>query len=575
MTRILGISADYHDSAACLLEEGRIVAALQEERFSRIKHDSSFPSRSIEEILRIGHCEVGDLDYLVFYEKPFVKLERILETYFRHCPRGLASYLKAMPIWMKEKVWIKERIKKKLAYEGKILFADHHESHAASAFFPSPFSSAALLTIDAVGEWTTTTLGQAKGNEMHLDSEILFPHSLGLLYTTFTYYLGFRVNSGEYKVMGLAPYGKPVYQDLIEEHLIQVHPDGSFQLNGDYFNFEAGLKMASSRFEKLFEGPPRKPEDPLSQKHKDLAASIQKVTEKVVLRMCHHLHKTTGEKNLCMAGGVALNSVANGRILRETAFQKIWVQPAAGDAGGALGAALAVWHRFLGKPRAQPTETAAGDQQRGSLLGTRYNNSRVRACLDAMGASYQQMEDSPLMGKVAQVLSGGGMVGWFQGSMEFGPRALGNRSILADPQNVNAQDLINHRVKFRESFRPFAPAIMEEHVASYFELDCSSPYMLLVAPVRPEKRSLIPAVTHIDGSARIQTVNPTQNLKFHRLLEEFHKLTGCPILLNTSFNVRGEPIVESPRQAFQCFMATGLDFLIIENFFLDKKEQTC
>jgi len=573
MTRILGISAYYHDSAACLLEDGRIVAALQEERFSRLKHDSAFPSQSIAKLLQIGHCQVSDLDYVVFYEKPFVKLERILETYLRHCPRGLSSYLKAMPIWIKEKVWIKEWITKQLEYDGEILFADHHESHAASAYYPSPFSSAAVLTIDAVGEWTTTTMGQAESNKIHLNSEICFPHSLGLLYTTFTYYLGFRVNSGEYKVMGLAPYGNPRYAELIEKNLIQISEDGSFQLNGDYFNFETGLKMASSRFEKLFGGPPRKPEDPLTQRDQDLAASIQKVIEKAVLRICQHLHKSTGEKNLCMAGGVALNSVANGRILRETDFQDLWIQPAAGDAGGALGAALAVWHQFLDRPRPEPTQAAPVDQQRGSLLGTRHDNAEIRECLDTIGASYVELEDSLLMDKVARKLAEGGIVGWFQGPMEFGPRALGNRSILADPQYGETRDLINSRVKFRESFRPFAPAIMEEHTADYFELECPSPYMQLVAPVRPEKRSSIPAVTHIDGSARIQTVNPTNNPRFYRLLKEFQKHTGCPILLNTSFNVRGEPIVESPLQAYKCFTRTGLDGLVLENFYLEKKDQ--
>ncbi|MEE8350512.1 MAG: carbamoyltransferase [Acidobacteriota bacterium] len=572
MTKILGISAYYHDSAACLLDDGRIIAALQEERFSRLKHDSSFPSQAIARILRIGQLTVADLDYVVFYEKPFVKLERILETYLRHCPRGLASYLKAIPVWMKEKIWIKEWIRKELEYDGEILFSDHHESHAASAYYPSPFSSAALLTIDAVGEWTTTALGQAQGNEIVLESDISFPHSLGLLYTTFTYYLGFRVNSGEYKVMGLAPYGDPTYSDLIENHLIHIDEDGSFQLNTSYFNFETGLKMASSQFEKLFGGPPRKPDTPLSQRHRDLAASIQKVTEKVILRMCRHLYKSTGKKHLCMAGGVALNSVANGRILRETDFQDLWIQPAAGDSGGALGAALVVWHRFLGKPRHRHSETS-GDQQRGSLLGTRHDNPEVRQCLDTIGATYQEFDDSTLMEKVARTLAQGGIGGWFQGPMEFGPRALGNRSILADPRNEEARDLINTRVKFRESFRPFAPAIMEEHASAYFELDRPSPYMQVVAPVKAEMRGRIPAVTHIDGSARIQTVNSTTNPRFHRLLEEFHKQTSCPLLLNTSFNVRGEPIVESPRQAYQGLMRMGLDFLVIENCFLDKKDQ--
>ncbi|MEE2822817.1 MAG: carbamoyltransferase [Acidobacteriota bacterium] len=573
MTKILGISAYYHDSAACLLDEGRIIAALQEERFSRIKHDHSFPSRSITEIFRIAQCTVEDLDYVVFYEKPFIKLERILTTYLRHCPQGLPSYLKAMPIWMKEKVWTKEQITKQLKYDGEVLFADHHESHASSAYYPSPFPSAALLTIDSVGEWTTTALGHAQGNKIHLDKEIRFPHSLGLLYSTFTYYLGFRVNSAEYKVMGLAPYGNPIYSDQIEKHLIQFHEDGSFHLNEDYFDFETGLKMTSFRFEKLFGMPPRKPESPLLQKHKDLAASIQRVLEKAVLRICRHLHKHTRQKYLCMAGGVALNSVINGRILRETDFQDIWIQPAAGDAGGALGAALAIWHRFLGKPRLQPVQVPTNDQQLGSLLGTRYTDMQIRQYLDSVRARYQELESPTLMEKVAHALSQGAIVGWFQGAMEFGPRALGNRSILADPTKKNVREQINARIKFRESFRPFAPAILEEHMADYFDLTRRSPYMLIVAPVKSKKRSRIPAVTHVDGSARIQTVSQTSNPRFHQLLEEFNKQTGCPILLNTSFNVRGEPIVESPAQAYRCFMSTGLDFLVVQNFLLSKRDQ--
>ncbi|MDA2923509.1 carbamoyltransferase, partial [Acidobacteria bacterium AH-259-L09] len=551
----------------------RIVAALQEERFSRRKHDSSFPSKAIAAVLKIGQCSVSDLDYVVFYEKPFSKLERLLETYLRHCPRGFASYLKAIPVWIKEKIWMKELIRRKLEYEGEILFADHHESHAASAFYPSPFESAALLTVDAVGEWTTTALGRGKGSEIQLESEIRFPHSLGLLYTTFTYYLGFEVNSGEYKVMGLAPYGNPTYQNLIQERLIDIHEDGSFRLNTEFFDFETGLKMASSRFEQLFGAAPRKPNDPLSQEHKDIAASIQKVTEEVILRMCKHLRRKTGEKYLCMAGGVALNCVANGRVMREVGFEDLWIQPAAGDAGGALGAALAVWHRFLGHPRSKSTGLQVCDQQQGSLLGTEYDKDEIRACLDSQGAKYEELQDSSLITKTAQVLAQGAVIAWFQGRMEFGPRALGNRSILADPRKPDMHKLINLRVKFRESFRPFAPAVMQNHVSKYFELDCSSPYMLLVAPVRDSKRCEIPAVTHVDGSARIQTVGKADNPRFHRLLEEFQGQTGSSVLLNTSFNVRGEPIVESPQQAYQCFMRTGIDFLSIGNFFLSKRDQ--
>lgn len=571
--RILGISAFYHDSAACLLEDGRIVAALQEERFSRRKHDSSFPAQAMAAALHLGRCSIKDVDYVVFYEKPFVKFERLLETYLSHCPRGFTSYLKAIPIWIKEKIWIKETIGRRLEYGGEVLFADHHESHAASAFYPSPFRSAAILTIDAVGEWTTTAFGRGRENDLQLESELRFPHSLGLLYTAFTYYLGFEVNSGEYKVMGLAPYGRPIYESLIQNHLVNIQEDGSFRLNTEYFDFETGLKMTSGAFDRLFGGPPRKPETALTQNHKDIAASVQKVTEEIILRTARRLHRQTGERSLCLAGGVALNCVANGRILRETDFEDLWVQPAAGDAGGALGAVLAVWHRFLGNNRncASPGD----DRQNGSLLGTSYSSDEIRSFLESVGARYQELNEENLNTQTAHVLAEGGIVGWFQGAMEFGPRALGSRSILADARRPDMKDRINLRVKFRESFRPFAPAVLEEQVSEYFELDRPSPYMLLVAPVLEGRRAEIPSVTHVDGSARIQTVSRRTNPRFYGLLQEFQEQTGCAVLLNTSFNIVGEPIVESPEQAYQCFMRTGMDLLVLENCVLRKKDQPC
>ncbi|MFZ0428041.1 MAG: carbamoyltransferase [Acidobacteriota bacterium] len=571
MARVLGISAFYHDSAACLVEDGRVVAALQEERFSRLKHDSAFPERAVSAALRIGGRSMGELDCVVFYEKPFMKLERLLDTYVRNCPRGLASYLKAMPVWFREKLWIKEQIRRQLEFDGPILFADHHESHAASAFFASPFESAALLTLDGVGEWTTTSLGRGRGTRIELLSEVRFPHSLGLLYTAFTYYLGFRVNSGEYKVMGLAPYGTPRYEDLIREHLIQVNDDGSFRLDTRYFNYETGLRMTSRRFDELFGGPPRRPGSQLDQRHKDLAASIQKVTEDVVLKICGHLRRESGEKHLCMAGGVALNCVANGRILREAGFEDLWVQPAAGDAGGALGAALAVSYGQMGLESRVPGEAPGGHWN--TLLGTAYADAEIRSVLDSHGARYERLTEDDLLARTAAVLEQGGVVGWFQGRMEFGPRALGSRSILADARRPDMQDHINARIKYRESFRPFAPAVLEESVSDYFKLDRPSPYMLIVADVQDDKRGVIPAVTHVDGSARVQTVGRADNPRFHGLLRAFAQRTGCPVLLNTSFNVRGEPIIESPEQAYQCFMRTGLDLLVIGDFLLEKERQ--
>ncbi len=571
MARVLGISAFYHDSAACLVDGGQVTAALQEERFSRVKHDSSFPARAVSAALEIGGCGVSDLEAVVFYEKPFMKLERLLDTYVRNCPRGLVSYLKAMPVWFKEKLWIKDMIRRELAFEGPVLFSDHHESHAASAFYPSPFESAALLTLDGVGEWTTTSLGRGRGNRIELLSEVRFPHSLGLLYTAFTYYLGFRVNSGEYKVMGLAPYGVPRYQDLIREHLISVRDDGSFRLNTRYFAYETGLRMTSRRFDELFGGPPRRPGSPITEKHKDIAASIQKVTEEVILKICRHLRQQTGERALCMAGGVALNCVANGRILRESGFRDLWVQPAAGDAGGALGAALAVSYAHLGQER--PIGTGNDKGHWNTLLGTVYDADQIRSVLDSHNAIYARLPENELLSRTAEALDGGAVVGWFQGRMEFGPRALGSRSILADARRPDMKDRINARIKYRESFRPFAPAVLEESVARYFELDRPSPYMLIVADIRADRDGSIPAVTHVDGSARVQTVNAADHPRFHRLLECFAGRTGCPVLLNTSFNVRSEPIIESPEQAYQCFMRTGLDLLVIGDFVLEKHRQ--
>ena len=571
--RILGISAFYHDSAAALLCDGRVVAALQEERFSRKKNDPGFPTRAAAAALRIGGCCANDLDFVVFYEKPFRKFERLLETYLKHCPRGLLSYLKAMPRWIKEKIWIKEEIRRRLDYSGDVLFADHHESHAASAFYPSPFDAAAILTVDAVGEWTTTALGRGEDHQLFLEAELRFPHSLGLLYSAFTYYLGFKVNSGEYKLMGLAAYGHPAYADQIRDQVVEIREDGSLRLNLDFFDFEAGLKMTSRRFENGFGGPPRQAYEPLTQRHKDLAASIQKVTEDAILKMCRHLKHRTAEKNLCMAGGVALNCVANGRVLRESGFDDLWVQPASGDAGGSLGAALALWHRFVGARRPSPSTAPGGDSQHGSLLGTSYDKQEIRAYLESQHAVWEEVQEAPLLERTAAALAQGNIVGWFQGRMEFGPRALGSRSLLADPRTEQVRDRLNARVKFREWFRPFAPAIPVEEVGRFFELDRPSPYMLIVSQVRPGAISKIPAVSHVDGSARVQTVNREHSPRFHRLLLEFGRITGCPVLLNTSFNVRGEPVVESPHQAFECFMRTDIDCLVLGDFWLSKRDQ--
>ena len=591
---ILGISAYYHDSAACLVRDGEIVAAAQEERFSRQKHDHRFPQNAVSYCLREGGIKPPDLDYVVFYDKPLQKFERLLETYLDYAPGGIRSFLQAMPLWLREKFWIREHIAKQCNYDGKLLFTEHHESHAASAFFPSPFESAAILTIDGVGEWATSAYGRGHDNEIHLLGEIHFPHSLGLLYSAFTYYTGFKVNSGEYKVMGLAPYGEPRYTEKILDELIDLRDDGSLRLNMKYFNYCGGLTMTSKAFDQLFDGPPRKPETRITQREMDLARSVQEVTELAMLKMARHVHKETGEKNLCLAGGVALNCVANGRVLREGPFEQIWIQPAAGDAGGALGAALSVWYQHLGNSRSMVQVCRGGiDGMKGSYLGPSYSHGDIEAFLEGSGARYRRLPQREVIEKAARALANEKVVGWFQGRMEFGPRALGARSILGDPQSSKMQSLMNLKIKFRESFRPFAPSVLREAVADYFEMDCDSPYMLLVAPVRQEirrqmsaeqqelfgidklniPRSTIPAITHVDYSARVQTVRRDENEMYYDLISEFARLTGCPVVVNTSFNVRGEPIVCSPEDAYKCFMRTEMDMLVLEDFVLEKEEQ--
>jgi carbamoyltransferase len=597
MAAILGISAFYHDSAAALVLDGEIVAAAQEERFTRRKHDPGFPRHAIAYCLREAGLIPSQLDYIAFYDKPFCKFERLLETYLAYAPRGLRSFSRAIPVWLTEKLFLRRAIRR--GFDGPVraplLFLDHHESHAASAFFPSPFDEAAILTLDGVGEWSTTTCGTGAGNRIRLTHHLRFPHSLGLLYSAFTFYCGFKVNSGEYKLMGLAPYGRPVYQDAITRFLMDLKPDGSFRLNMKYFNFAQGLTMTGRRFHTLFGGPPRSPEAKIEQRHVDLAASIQAVTEEVLLRMVRDLHQQTGRKNLVLAGGVALNCVANGRLLREGPFEALWIQPAAGDAGGALGAALFVWHQLLNRPRSP----GGGDAQKGSFLGPHFSSQEVGRFLDAQGVAHQHFDDEAgLLEHVAELLAEGKVVGWFQGRMEFGPRALGTRSILGDPRSPTMQATMNLKIKFRESFRPFAPAVLQEHAHHWFGLASGqeSPYMLLVAPILPQHRvpipaeqlevmaghpdlcrrvnvirSTVPAVTHVDYSARVQTVDRQRNPRFHRLLETFHRLTGCPMLVNTSFNVRGEPIVCTPEQAWRCFLATGLDVLVLEDRVLHKE----
>jgi carbamoyltransferase len=595
---ILGISAYYHDSAAALIEDGKIVAAVQEERLSRKKHDARFPIRAVAWCLANASISITDLSYVVFYDKPWIKFERMLETYLTFAPRGLKSFLTAMPLWLKEKLNLKSVLKRELATVGgcrqsqlpRLLFTEHHEAHAASAFFASPFESAAVLCLDGVGEWATTSLWLGEGNQLTPQWEIDFPHSLGLLYSAFTYYTGFKVNSGEYKLMGLAPYGEPRYVDLILTHLIDLKPDGSFRLNLDYFNYTTGMTMTGRKFAHLFDGPPRQPEAPLTQREMDLARSIQMVTEEVILRLARTARNELGAEYLCMAGGVALNCVANGKVLRENLFRDIWVQPAAGDAGGAIGAALAGWHCYAGQPR----RAVEGDLMRGSFLGPSYDSDYIGQFLEGTGAPFERLSDERLVQTVAELISRGAVVGWFQGPMEFGPRALGNRSIIGDARSPKMQSVMNLKIKFRESFRPFAPAVLYERVGDYFVLDRPSPYMALVAPVREElrtpltaeqeqffgieklnvPRSTIPAITHVDYSARVQTVHQDTNPRFYQLLRRFEALTGCAVVVNTSFNVRGEPIVCSPEEAYRCFMRTGIDYLVLENFLLDKKTQT-
>ncbi len=588
---ILGISAFYHDSAACLLEDGDVVAAVSEERLTRKKGDPAFPARAVEFCLRQGGITVKDLASVGFYDKPILKFERILATYVGVVPRGFGQFLKAGPLWIKEKLWMENDLRKQLGdYEGPLLFAEHHESHAASAFYPSPFEEAAILTMDGVGEWATASMGVGRGAEITLTRELRWPDSLGLLYSAFTYYTGFKVNSGEYKVMGLAPYGDPKYVQLIYEHLIDLKEDGSFRLNQEYFNYLAGLTMVNGKFEKVFGGPPRQPETKLTQREMDLARSVQDVCEEVMMRMARTAHRESGSENLCLAGGVALNCVGNGKILREGPFKRLWIQPAAGDAGGALGVAQLIWHRHGKQPR---TVVPGKDSMRGAYLGPSYTDADVEAFLKSVGAVYHRLERTPLLDATAKLLAEEKIVGWFNGRMEFGPRALGSRSILGDPRSPRMQAQMNIKIKFREGFRPFAPSVLRERVNDWFEMDCDSPYMLLVAPVKkerqvpmtPEQRKLwglellnvpksdIPAVTHIDYSARVQTVARDVNPDYYDLIKTFERLTGCPVVVNTSFNVRGEPIVCTPKDAHTCFMRTHIDALVLGPFLLHKQEQ--
>jgi carbamoyltransferase len=596
--KILGVSAYYHDSAACLVVDGKIVGAAQEERFSRKKHDFRFPTSAIKYCLQEAACQPKEIDYVVFYDKPFLKFERLLETYFAYAPKGYRSFVKALPIWLKDKLFqksvicdeLKVQLDSDVEWSERLLFSEHHLSHAASAFFPSPFADSAILTMDGVGEWATTSLAIGRGNQLETIKEIHFPHSLGLLYSAVTYYLGFKVNSGEYKVMGLAPYGNPKYADLIKEHLIDIADDGSFSLNMDYFDFCTGLTMTGRKFDGLFGGPPRKSESRLTQREMDLAASLQLVTEEVVLRLAANIADSTGQKNLCLAGGVALNCVANGKLLRANIFDKIWIQPAAGDAGGAIGAALGAYHLMLGHER---NITAGMDSMNGSYLGPSYEQKDIEARLSATGAIYSSLSEKEMIEQTARALADGKAVGWHQGRMEFGPRSLGGRSILADSRSEHMQKLLNLKVKFRESFRPFAPSILREDLEDWFQMAVDSPYMLLVSDVATARRremteqeqalfgidklnvprSSIPAVTHVDYSARIQTVHSETNPLYYALIKRFKELTGCPVLVNTSFNVRGEPIVATPEDAFRCFMGTELDILVVGNAFMDKTRQ--
>ena len=596
--KILGISAYYHDAAACLLESGDITAAAQEERFTRKKHDAQFPRHAIDYCLAEAGVSITGLDAVVFYDKPLVKFERLIETYIADAPRGFRSFLTAMPIWLKEKLYLKSLLKKELADLAgsskkalpQLLFAEHHQSHAASAFFPSPFDEAAVLCMDGVGEWATTSVWLGKGNQLTPLWQIDFPHSLGLLYSAFTYFTGFKVNSGEYKLMGLAPYGTPRHVDVIRDHLIDIKADGTFRLQMDYFDYATGLRMTNEKFSALFSREPRAPESALTQDDMDIAASVQAVTEEIVLKIAQTIHRETAVDHLCLAGGVSLNCVANGRLLREGPFKRLWVQPAAGDAGGALGCALAVWHQYADKPR---QSSGAMDRMRGAYLGPSFSSDEISAALDQLGAEYHVHRDEDLFSLLAELLDQGKVLGWFQGRMEFGPRALGARSIIGDPRKTDMQSVMNLKIKYRESFRPFAPAVLNERVADYFDQTTESPYMLLVANVQNDRRKIvepsdgtlfgieqlkqirseIPAVTHVDYSARLQTVHRDTNPRFHALLEAFDAKTGCPVVVNTSFNVRGEPIVCSPTDAYRCFMRTEMDCLVVENYLLLKKEQ--
>ena len=609
-TRILGLSAYYHDSAACLVEDGRVVAAAQEERFTRKKHDPEFPSNAVAYCLRQAGITAKELDLVGFYEKPLVKFERLLETYVASAPKGLKSYLMALPLWLTDKLWMADDIHSHIdGYEGEVMFGEHHESHAASAFYPSPFENAAIVTLDGVGEWATSSIGVGRGNEITLLRELRFPHSLGLLYSAFTYFTGFKVNSGEYKIMGLAPYGEPKYVQTIKDHLLQINDDGGLWMNMDYFTYPSGLTMTGEGFAKLFDGPARKPESKLTQREMDLARSVQEITEEVMLKMAAFAKRETGMRDLCLAGGVALNCVGNGRLLREKIFDQVWIQPAAGDAGGAVGIALALWHRYLGKPRVSPesagtwqrpssvkpngTPPKYADGMSGSYLGPKSTNADVQQFLDAHGYKACRLDGPALADRVAELMAEEKVVGLVQGRMEFGPRALGGRSIIGDARSPKMQSVMNLKIKFRESFRPFAPAVTREHVAEWFELDEDSPYMLLVADVQPSRRlavrddaknlwgidklnvprSTIPAVTHVDYSARIQTVRRETNPVYYDIIDAFYRKTGCPVIVNTSFNVRGEPIVCTPEDAYRCFMRTNMDALVLENFVLLKDDQ--
>ena len=592
MSRILGISAFYHDSAAALVVDGEIVAAAQEERFTRVKHDHGFPVHAIRYCLDEAGIEPEQLDYVGFYDKPLLKFERLLETYLAYAPVGFRSFVRAMPLWLKQKLHLPRELRNGLEgrYRRRFVYTEHHESHAASAFFPSPFEEAAILTLDGVGEWATASYGTARGNRIQLTHELRFPHSLGLLYSAFTYYCGFKVNSGEYKLMGLAPYGEPVYADRILKHLLDLKDDGSFALDLSYFNYCQGLTMTGRKFHELFGAPPRASETPIETRHMDIAASIQKVTEEIVLRCARHVQVRTGMRHLCLAGGVALNCVGNGRILREGPFEDLWIQPAAGDAGGALGVALFIHHQLLDQPRT----VGSTDSQRGSLLGPRFSNDTIRTFLDTHGAVYRKFDDeNDLVDHVAGLLASEKVIGWMQGRMEFGPRALGSRSILGDARSASMQSTMNLKIKFRESFRPFAPSVLQERAHDFFELDENqqSPYMLLVAPVRTArripmdgsqgrgleklklKRSDVPAITHVDYSARVQTVDPERHGRYHRLIRRFEERTGYGVVINTSFNVRGEPIVCSPEDAYRCFLSTDMDVLVLEDFVLQKESQ--